>query len=164
MGMGVPGEVDTGTVFAILYCNIPPLADLPVGCAVPPVSGCAGLFGKRRQLRSLGRILGRCGKGMPQSDRGYTGHRRRRGHLGGKLLRGINWNGGEAGHMVVEPDGVPCRFTAARAAWEQYALANALKRITREAMERCRTAHFGHTVKKLEQISGRCLSGGSGMR
>ena len=57
--------------------------------------------------------------------------------------------------MVVEPDGVPWRC-GRRGCWEQYASANALKRITREAMERCPdSALWAHCEGKLEQISGR---------
>lgn len=53
----------------------------------------------------------------------------------GQSFLGFNGNGMEGGHMVIVMDGVHCNC-GRRGCWEQYASATALKRLTREEMER----------------------------
>ena len=59
--------------------------------------------------------------------------------LDGKILEGFNGTGGEVGHMVIVPDGRACNC-GRKGCWEQYASANALKRMAREGMERDRNS------------------------
>lgn len=51
---------------------------------------------------------------------------------GGQLLRGGQGFGGEAGHMVVDPDGPPCPC-GGRGCWERYASGSGLGRLARDA-------------------------------
>ncbi|MEO7556034.1 MAG: ROK family protein, partial [Acidimicrobiales bacterium] len=51
---------------------------------------------------------------------------------GGALQRGANGFAGEAGHMIVDPDGPPCPC-GRRGCWERYASGNGLGRFAREA-------------------------------
>lgn len=53
----------------------------------------------------------------------------------GQSFLGFNGNGMEGGHMVIVVDGAPCNC-GRRGCWEQYASATALKRLTRETMEK----------------------------
>lgn len=51
---------------------------------------------------------------------------------GGRLLRGANGFGGEAGHMVLDPNGPPCPC-GQRGCWERYASGSGLARLARDA-------------------------------
>ncbi|MFQ5329506.1 MAG: ROK family protein [Thermodesulfobacteriota bacterium] len=51
--------------------------------------------------------------------------------LDGRLWRGVDGTAGEVGHLVVEPDGVPCEC-GGRGCLEMYASATALVRMARE--------------------------------
>lgn len=53
---------------------------------------------------------------------------------GGRLLRGGHGMAGEAGHMVVDPDGPPCPC-GKRGCWERYASGTGLGRMAREAAQ-----------------------------
>ncbi len=52
--------------------------------------------------------------------------------LSGKILRGVNFGGGEIGHIVIEKDGEECNC-GRRGCWERYASVSALVRQTRNA-------------------------------
>lgn len=52
----------------------------------------------------------------------------------GELLRGANGFGGEAGHMVIDPNGPPCPC-GRHGCWERYASGSGLARIARDAAE-----------------------------
>ncbi|HEY2330896.1 MAG TPA: ROK family protein [Acidimicrobiales bacterium] len=54
--------------------------------------------------------------------------------LDGTIVRGANGFAGEAGHMVVQRDGVPCPC-GRRGCWERYASGTGLGRFAREAAE-----------------------------
>lgn len=54
--------------------------------------------------------------------------------LDGRLLRGANGFAGEPGHMVIDPDGVPCPC-GQRGCWERYASGKGLARLARLAVE-----------------------------
>lgn len=54
--------------------------------------------------------------------------------LGGDLHRGWNGFAGEAGHMVVDPDGPPCPC-GRRGCWERYASGFGLGRLARDAAQ-----------------------------
>jgi glucokinase len=53
--------------------------------------------------------------------------------LGGKLWRGPSESAGHIGHMIVEPDGLPCGC-GGRGCLEQYASATAVARVARDAL------------------------------
>jgi glucokinase len=52
--------------------------------------------------------------------------------VNGRIERGYNGFAGEAGHMVVDPDGVPCPC-GRRGCWERYASGSGLGRLGRDA-------------------------------
>jgi glucokinase len=53
---------------------------------------------------------------------------------GGVLQRGVNGFAGEAGHMVVDPNGPPCPC-GRRGCWERYASGSGLGRLGRDAAQ-----------------------------
>lgn len=131
VGIGVPGAVRDGSV--LYTCNIPmenfPLEqrsrrqlDLPVYLANDADCAAWGEYccGAGRGCQSVVVITLGTGVGA-----GMVFH--------GKRYEGLGM-AGEVGHMVVEPDGVPCPC-GRRGCWEQYASASGLRRIASEAME-----------------------------
>ncbi|HEX9897386.1 MAG TPA: ROK family protein [Dehalococcoidales bacterium] len=54
--------------------------------------------------------------------------------INGKLYTGANGMAGEVGHIVVEPDGMPCNCGGA-GCWEQYASGSAIARRAREQIQ-----------------------------
>jgi len=75
--------------------------------------------------------------------------------VGGKMLTGFNFAGGELGHTVILMDGVHC--TCGRnGCWEAYASATALVRQTREAMQKdVNSKMWGIVSGNLEYVNGR---------
>jgi glucokinase len=53
--------------------------------------------------------------------------------LGGVLQRGAHGFAGEIGHVIVDPDGLPCPC-GRKGCWEQYASGTALGRLARDAV------------------------------
>jgi glucokinase len=71
----------------------------------------------------------------------------------GSILHGAHGFAGEAGHMVVEPDGIECvcgRFGC----WERYASGAALARMARESVAAGRGRSFLTTVASPDAITG----------
>jgi glucokinase len=65
---------------------------------------------------------------------------------GGQLIRGANGFTGEIGHMVVDPDGLPCPC-GRRGCWERYASGSGLAQIAREAA-------IGKRLRRVVQLAG----------
>jgi glucokinase len=65
---------------------------------------------------------------------------------GGQLIRGANGFTGEIGHMVVDPDGLPCPC-GRRGCWERYASGSGLAQIAREAA-------IGKRLRRVVQFAG----------
>lgn len=137
VGAGIPGAVNRKVAFIYHTVNAP-FHDTPFGALFQEAWGrevpvylendanCAALaefmVGSARDCKSLLTITLGTGVG---------------GGLvaGGAVKTGINLSGMEVGHMVIESNGVPCTC-GRRGCWEQYSSAPALKRMTREEMER----------------------------
>jgi glucokinase len=64
----------------------------------------------------------------------------------GQLIRGTNGFTGEIGHMVVDPDGLPCPC-GRRGCWERYASGSGLAQIAREAA-------IGKRLRRVVQFAG----------
>jgi glucokinase len=71
--------------------------------------------------------------------------------LRGGIVRGANGFAGEAGHMVVQRDGVPCPC-GRRGCWERYASGTGLGRFAREAAE------AGRAPRLVELAGGEALA------
>ncbi len=75
--------------------------------------------------------------------------------IGGKMLFGSYFAGGELGHMVIKFDGEPCKC-GRRGCWETYASATALIRQTKEKMLEHKDSKMWDLVSgDIERVNGR---------
>lgn len=74
--------------------------------------------------------------------------------VNGRLLSGVNFSGGELGHMVICVDGEPC--TCGRnGCWESYASVSALIRQTKAAMQQHPESALWRQAPSLDRVDGR---------
>lgn len=74
--------------------------------------------------------------------------------IGGKIVNGVNYAGGECGHMVIVVDGEQCSC-GRNGCWEAYASATALIRQTKKAMEEYPDSLMHKLAKEEGKVSGR---------
>ena len=74
--------------------------------------------------------------------------------IGGKIVIGVNYAGGECGHMVIVVDGEQCSC-GRKGCWEAYASATALIRQTKKAMEEYPDSLMHKLAKEEGKVSGR---------
>ena len=74
--------------------------------------------------------------------------------IGGKIVNGVNYAGGECGHMVIVVDGEQCSC-GRKGCWEAYASATALIRQTKKAMEEYPDSLMHKLAKEGGKVSGR---------
>jgi glucokinase len=134
VGVGSPGLVDKSGVLRFAP-NLPGVIDLPVGAHLAAATGlrvevdndalCAlrgelavGAVGDARNVVLLTFGTG-VGSGLL---------------VDGRIVRGAHGFAGEAGHVVVDRDGVPCPC-GRRGCWERYASGTGLGRMGRELAE-----------------------------
>lgn len=72
----------------------------------------------------------------------------------GKIVNGVNFAGGECGHMVIVVDGEQCSC-GRKGCWEAYASATALIRQTKRAMEEYPDSLMHQLAEKEGKVSGR---------
>lgn len=72
----------------------------------------------------------------------------------GKIVNGVNFAGGECGHMVIAVDGEQCSC-GRKGCWEAYASATALIRQTKKAMEEYPDSYMHHLAEAEGKVSGR---------
>jgi glucokinase len=134
VGVGLPGLVDKSGVLRFAP-NLPAVIDLPVGSHLAAATGlrvevdndascalrgelAAGAVGDARNVVLLTFGTG-VGSGLL---------------VDGRIVRGAHGFAGEAGHVVVDRDGVPCPC-GRRGCWERYASGTGLGRMGRELAE-----------------------------
>ncbi len=66
--------------------------------------------------------------------------------INGKLIRGINYNAGEIGHMSLNPDGILCKCKG-KGCFEQYASASAIANIAKEKIRQGKKSIITEIVK-----------------
>lgn len=74
--------------------------------------------------------------------------------LDGKIVNGVNFAGGECGHMVINVGGEQCSC-GRKGCWEAYASATALIRQTKRAMEEYPDSYMHHLAEEEGKVSGR---------
>ena len=74
--------------------------------------------------------------------------------IGGKIVNGVNYAGGECGHMVIVVDGEQCSC-GRKGCWEAYASATALIRQTKKAMEEYPDSLMHKLANEEGKVSGR---------
>ena len=134
VGVGIPGTVEIHYGTIQYTCNLPwrnvPLRKLfhqlcPLPLYIENDANCAALaeyfVGAGRGTKRFITITLGTGVG------GGIVHN-------GKISHGSNGMAGEVGHMVIQRNGEECPC-GRKGCWERYASANALKRMTRQAME-----------------------------
>ena len=154
VGMGTPGTVNGDGVIEFAnnlgFNNVPArdmirerLGDIPV--YVDNDANCA----------ALGEAYAGCGNGAKDFVAVTLGTGVGSGIIvDGKIVSGVNFAGGECGHMVIMVDGEAC--TCGRyGCWEAYASATALIRQTRAAMEANPNSVMHELAKKEGKVSGR---------
>lgn len=72
----------------------------------------------------------------------------------GKIVNGVNFAGGECGHMVIVVDGEQCSC-GRKGCWEAYASATALIRQTKKAMEEYPDSYMHQLAEAEGKVSGR---------
>jgi glucokinase len=131
VGVGVPGRVDCGPreVLSGGYVDLsgPPFAErLAEATGLPVVlenDAAMALLGEQAHGAAAARER--------RPPRHRHRHRRERSSRGGRLLRGRR-AAGQLGHLVVEPDGLPC-LCGKRGCLETTSAGPALARLLREA-------------------------------
>ena len=154
IGMGTPGTVNGEGVIEFAnnlgFNNVPArdmlkerLGDLPVFIAND--ANCA----------ALGEAYAGCGNGSKNFVAVTLGTGVGSGIIvDGKIVTGVNFAGGECGHMVIMVDGEACTC-GRRGCWEAYASATALIRQTKEAMEKYPDSVMHELAKGEGKVSGR---------
>ena len=154
LGVGCAGLVDTSGVVATSP-NIPAIADFPLRSMLSdrlgrPVAvdndAAAALRGEMEGGAAAGvadALLVTFGTGIGAALL-----------LDGEIRRGAHGLAGEAGHMIVAPDGPEC-VCGRRGCWEQLASGDALGRAAREAAAAGRAPALGERVAgRLEALRG----------
>ncbi len=154
IGMGTPGTVNGEGVIEFAnnlgFNNVPAkemlkerLGDLPV--FVENDANCA----------ALGEAHAGCGNGSGNFVAVTLGTGVGSGVIiDGKIVNGVNFAGGEFGHMVISVDGEPCTC-GRKGCWEAYASATALIRQTKKAMEENPDSVMHEIVKQEGKINGK---------
>ena len=154
IGMGTPGTVNEDGVIEFAnnlgFNNVPArdmlkerLGELPVFIAND--ANCA----------ALGEAYAGCGNGSKNFVAVTLGTGVGSGVIvDGKIVTGVNFAGGECGHMVIMVDGEACTC-GRRGCWEAYASATALIRQTKEAMEKYPDSVMHELAKAEGKVSGR---------
>src|SRR6266511_2506499 len=136
IGVGVPGLIDTETGRLVESPNLPGWSDYDVQGEIEQRLATSVILENDANAAALGELWLGAGRGME----GLCMYTLGTGVGGGLILQGRIWRGwngmaGELGHCNVEPAGHPCGCGS----WgclEQYASANAVRRMTAEEIGR----------------------------
>ena len=154
IGMGTPGTVNGEGVIEFAnnlgFDNVPAkqmlidrLGELPV--FIENDANCA----------ALGEAYAGCGNGSKNFVAVTLGTGVGSGIIvDGKIVSGVNFAGGECGHMVIVVDGEPCTC-GRKGCWEAYASATALIRQTKAAMEADPDSVMHELAAEEGKVSGR---------
>ena len=154
IGMGTPGTVNGDGVIEFAnnlgFNNVPAremlkerLGDIPV--FIDNDANCA----------ALGEAYAGCGNGSNNFVAVTLGTGVGSGIIvDGKIVKGVNFAGGECGHMVIMVDGEQCTC-GRKGCWEAYASATALIRQTKAAMEKYPDSVMHELAAEEGKVSGR---------
>lgn len=154
IGMGTPGTVNGDGIIEFAnnlgFDNVPArdmlkerLGDIPV--YIDNDANCA----------ALGEAYAGCGNGSKSFVAVTLGTGVGSGIIvDGKIVKGVNFAGGECGHMVIMVDGEQCTC-GRKGCWEAYASATALIRQTKAAMEKYPDSVMHELAAEEGKVSGR---------
>ena len=156
VGMGTPGTVNQDGVieFAnnLAFNNVPARTMLAKRINKPEEKV---FIENDANCAALGEAYAGCGNGAKDFVAVTLGTGVGAGVLiGGKIVNGVNYAGGECGHMVIVVDGEQCSC-GRKGCWEAYASATALIRQTKKAMEEYPDSLMHKLAKEEGKVSGR---------
>ena len=156
VGMGTPGTVNQDGVieFAnnLAFNNVPARTMLAKRINKPEEKV---FIENDANCAALGEAYAGCGNGAKDFVAVTLGTGVGAGVIiGGKLVNGVNYAGGESGHMVIVVDGEQCSC-GRKGCWEAYASATALIRQTKKAMEEYPDSLMHKLAKEEGKVSGR---------
>lgn len=132
LGVGVPGLVDRGGRLHI-GAHLPSIHNLSLAELVADRSGLRAIVDNDANCHAVAERACGAAAGADEALVVTLGTGIGAGIItGGQLLRGANGFAGEPGHMIVDPDGLPCPC-GKRGCWERYASGTALARLAAEA-------------------------------
>ena len=154
VGIGVPGHADDKTGI-VVYCNNVPFENTPLAEYVKRETGLSCTIGNDANAAALGEVLFGSAKNYSNAIMITLGTGIGAGIIfDNKVFSGCNGAAGEIGHMCLVPDGIPCAC-GRRGCFELYGSATALKRQTREAMEKHPESILNKLAKTPEEVSGK---------
>ena len=156
VGMGTPGTVNQDGVieFAnnLAFNNVPARTILAKRINKPEEKV---FIENDANCAALGEAYAGCGNGAKDFVAVTLGTGVGSGVIiGGKIVNGVNYAGGECGHMVIVVDGEQCSC-GRKGCWEAYASATALIRQTKKAMEEYPDSLMHKLAKEEGKVSGR---------
>lgn len=156
VGMGTPGTVNQDGVieFAnnLAFNNVPARTMLAKRINKPEEKV---FIENDANCAALGEAYAGCGNGAKDFVAVTLGTGVGSGVIiGGKIVNGVNYAGGECGHMVIVVDGEQCSC-GRKGCWEAYASATALIRQTKKAMEEYPDSLMHKLSKEEGKVSGR---------
>ena len=156
VGMGTPGTVNQDGVieFAnnLAFNNVPARTMLAKRINKPEEKV---FIENDANCAALGEAYAGCGNGAKDFVAVTLGTGVGSGVIiGGKIVNGVNYAGGECGHMVIVVDGEQCSC-GRKGCWEAYASATALIRQTKKAMEEYPDSLTHKLAKEEGKVSGR---------
>ena len=154
IGIGSPGVIDSGTGTVVHWSNFH-WNNVPLAEGLSAKTGLPVFVANDANAAALGEAKFGSGRNYEDSVMLTLGTGIGGGIvLGGKLFEGYRSAGGELGHTVIRRGGIKC--TCGRyGCFECYASATALKRDTRNAMERHPESLMWQSVSSLEDVNGR---------
>lgn len=156
VGMGTPGTVNQDGVieFAnnLAFNNVPARTMLAKRINKPEEKV---FIENDANCAALGEAYAGCGNGAKDFVAVTLGTGVGSGVIiGGKIVNGVNYAGGECGHMVIVVDCEQCSC-GRKGCWEAYASATALIRQTKKAMEEYPDSLMHKLAKEEGKVSGR---------
>ena len=156
VGMGTPGTVNQDGVieFAnnLAFNNVPARTMLAKRINKPEEKV---FIENDANCAALGEAYAGCGNGAKDFVAVTLGTGVGSGVIiGGKIVNGVTYAGGECGHMVIVVDGEQCSC-GRKGCWEAYASATALIRQTKKAMEEYPDSLMHKLAKEEGKVSGR---------
>jgi glucokinase len=147
LGVGVPGLVDRGGRLHI-GAHLRSIHNLPLAELVADRSGLPAVVDNDANCHAVAERACGAAAGADEALVVTLGTGIGAGIItGGRLLHGANGFAGEPGHMIVDPDGLPCPC-GKRGCWERYASGTALARLAGEA------AHDGRLDAIVARVGG----------
>lgn len=154
VGVGCPGDKDDSNTVILGAGNLP-FRGMPIVSELKNAFGTEVFLENDGSSALIGEWLAGSGKGKTDMVMITVGTGIGGGCVvGGQLLRGLNNDGGELGHFVINFNGPHCPC-GQNGCFEQYASARALVRMTKEAAESNPDSVLGKYAK--ESLSGRTV-------